>query len=228
MARKMLLEESLRELLGDQLRSLKVTNDEVTIVVPVEAIKAVCQQLREKLDFDQLIDLSGVDYAAYGKDEWLTDRATMTGFSRGTEYLSADKIPLEPHERYAVVYHLLSTNHNYRLRVRIYLDADNPVCESIIEVWPVADWFEREAFDLFGILFEGHPDLRRILTDYGFVGHPFRKDFPLSGTVEMRYDAKKGRVVYEPVEIEPRTLVPKVIRHDNRFGETEQTQGGKA
>lgn len=124
--------------------------------------------------------------------------------------------------RFASVYHLLSLGHNRRLRVRIHLNGTQPIVDSVVDVWSVANWFEREAFDLFGILYRGHPDLRRILTDYGFVGHPFRKDFPVSGHVEMRYDPERGRVVYEPVSIEPRVLVPRVIRSDSRFGGAAQ------
>jgi NADH-quinone oxidoreductase subunit C len=124
---------------------------------------------------------------------------------------------MDPKNRFAAVYHLLSVTHNVRLRVKTFLDADRPIVDSVIGIWPSANWFEREAFDLFGILFTGHPDLRRILTDYGFIGHPFRKDFPLIGHVEMRYDPEQQRVVYQPVSIEPRTLVPRVIREDSRY-----------
>ena len=164
--------------------------NEVTIEVPAAEYHAAGEKLRDTVGFEQLIDLCGVDYAAYG------DR------------------PREGN-RFAVVLHLLSVKHNWRLRVRSFCaDDEFPVMQSLVDVWPVANWFEREAFDLFGILFEGHPDLRRILTDYGFVGHPFRKDFPLIGNVEVRYDAEQKRVVYQPVTIEPRVLVPRVIRDD--------------
>jgi NADH-quinone oxidoreductase subunit C len=151
----------------------------------------------------------------YGRDEWMTRESTATGFSRGVE-LQARQRP--PDRRFAVVYHLLSITHNARLRLRVFCPSgDPPMIDSVCAVWASANWFEREIFDLFGVLFQGHPDLRRILTDYGFIGHPFRKDFPLIGNVEVRYDANEGRVVYEPVSIEPRTLVPRVIREDNRY-----------
>jgi NADH-quinone oxidoreductase subunit C len=172
------------------------------------------------LGFDMLMDLCGVDYLTYGQDEWLTKEATDQGFSRGVErkpVILDESDEFDP-RRFAVVYHLLSLSHNWRLRLRTFTGASNPpVVRSLVDVWNSANWFEREAFDLYGILFEGHPDLRRILTDYGFIGHPFRKDFPLSGNVEVSYDAEKGRVAYQPVSIEPRTLVPRVIRDDNRY-----------
>jgi NADH-quinone oxidoreductase subunit C len=195
---------------------------EVTLVVPREDWLEVAGRLRdnEDLRFEQLIDVCGVDYAAYGCSEWATADASNTGFGRGVER-SFEIEEIDDPKRFAAVYHLLSYTHNRRLRVRVYAGAPQPVVDSVIEVWSSASWFEREAFDLFGILFRGHPDLRRILTDYGFVGHPFRKDFPLIGHVEMRYDPEKGRVVYEPVSIEPRTLVPRVIRADSRY---EQAQ----
>jgi NADH-quinone oxidoreductase subunit C len=178
------------------------------------------------LKFEMLIDVCGVDYSAYGYDEWQTESASDTGFSRGRlrepalAAAASDTPPTyyEPKARFAAVYHLLSITHNHRLRLKVFCPKDDrPVLDSVTGVWQSADWFEREAFDLFGILFRGHPDLRRLLTDYGFIGHPFRKDFPLIGNVEMRYDPAKGRVVYEPVSIEPRTLVPKVIRDDARY-----------
>jgi NADH-quinone oxidoreductase subunit C len=201
--------------------------------------------LRDEADwsFEQLIDLCGVDYSLYGVDEWNTETATFRGFSRGVNRAApagAHAPALSPAltrpaapaltpalsrevgegeaKRFAVVYHLLSVKHNRRLRLRVFCEpGEPPMIDSVIEIWKAADWFEREAFDLFGILFRGHPDLRRLLTDYGFIGHPFRKDFPLMGNVEVRYDPLKGRVVYEPVSIEPRTLVPRVIRDDNRY-----------
>ena len=143
---------------------------------------------------------------------------TASGFSRGVSRGGMDAATLPPGRRFAVVYHLLSVSFNRRVRLKAYCaDDEHPVVDSVIDIWAGVDWFEREAFDLYGILFRGHPDLRRLLTDYGFIGHPFRKDFPLSGNVEVRYDPEKGRVVYQPVSIEPRVLVPKVIRHDNRY-----------
>jgi NADH-quinone oxidoreductase subunit C len=190
---------------------------ELTLIVPAGRLLPVCRTLRdhEALRFEQLIDLCGVDYAAYGKAEWETEGASSTGFGRGVERdLGLD---LDSPERFAVVYHLLSVTRNWRLRLRVYAGGAAPMVDSAIGVWASADWFEREAFDLFGILFRGHPDLRRILTDYGFLGHPFRKDFPLSGQVEMRYDPEQRRVVYQPVSIEPRVLVPKTIREDSRY-----------
>ena len=194
---------------------------EVAVEVAPAALRAVCVELRDGdgLRFGQLVDLCGVDWLDYGRADWETsDSATAQGFSRGVR--SRDHAEVR-HEgaRYAVVYHLLSHELNQRIRVRCPALGDPPVVESVHDIWNSADWYEREAFDLFGILFDGHPDLRRILTDYGFVGHPFRKDFPLIGEVEMRYDPARRRVVYEPVSIEPSTLVPKVIRPDEHHGE---------
>lgn len=197
---------------------------ELTVEVTPAKLLEVCQALRDdpELRFEMLMDVCGVDYLEYGRDEWKTFPATGTGFSRGVDR-SPSGAPLEvekpaPRKRFAVAYHLLSITHNWRLRVRAFCEDDEqPTIDSVFGIWASADWFEREAFDLFGILFKGHPDLRRILTDYGFIGHPFRKDFPLIGNVEVRYDPAKGRVVYQPVSIEPRTLVPKVIREDNRY-----------
>jgi NADH-quinone oxidoreductase subunit C len=170
------------------------------------------------------MDLCGVDYLSYGRAEWDTDSATNTGFSRGVQpgQATADDEPADtdyrPDGRFAVVYHLLSVTHNHRVRLKVFCaDDDRPMLDSVVSIWASVGWYEREAFDLFGIVFVGNPDLRRILTDYGFIGHPFRKDFPLIGNVEVRYDPAKGRVVYEPVSIEPRTLVPKTIRKDNRY-----------
>jgi NADH-quinone oxidoreductase subunit C len=147
----------------------------------------------------------------------VTKQASESGFCRGVERYNIDVSARGENDRFAVVYHLLSMANNQRLRVRTFVDATQPIVDSVVGLWRGADWFEREAFDLYGIMFSGHPDLRRILTDYGFVGHPFRKDFPLEGNVQMRYDAEQGRVVYEPVTLDPRVLVPKVIREDNRF-----------
>jgi len=189
---------------------------EVTLVVPRRTLLTVTAVLRDHEDFrfEQLIDVCGVDYAAYGNSEWATVDATSSGFGRGVER-GFEITETDDPERFAVVYHLLSLTHNRRLRVRVYAGAPQPMVDSVAGIWLSAGWFEREAFDLFGILFDGHPDLRRILTDYGFIGHPFRKDFPLVGQVEMRYDPEQARVVYEPVSIEPRTLVPRVIRADS-------------
>ncbi|MCX7114761.1 MAG: NADH-quinone oxidoreductase subunit C [Gammaproteobacteria bacterium] len=184
---------------------------------PGESFETLKQlQHHELFSFDTLIDVCGVDYLHYGESDWETDSASTTGFSRATE---RDAPPAHPwtKPRFAVVYHVLSTSLNHRLRVKVFLEEAHPVVRSVHEIWPAANWFEREAYDLFGILFDNHPDLRRILTDYGFIGHPFRKDFPLSGHVEVRYDATLGRVIYEPVQIEPRVTVPRVIRHDSRY-----------
>jgi len=199
----------------------------VTLEVPADNWLEVCRVLRTDKEFacEQLTDLCGVDYLGYGQSEWETGDATSEGFSRGVEGLGPGRFaweqrPLPAHleHRYAVVLHLLSRMHNRRLRVRCFVPSDNmPIVPSLVDVWSCADWYEREAFDLFGIIFEGHPDLRRILTDYGFTGHPFRKDFPLIGNVAVRYDTEKKRVIYEPVEIEPRVLVPRVLRHDARY-----------
>jgi len=192
--------------------------DELCYEVPPEKLKEACLILRDspELKFEILVDVAGLDYLDYGTTEWKTYSATTSGFSRGVNR----DAPRKPHDgaRFAVAYHLLSITNNQRLRLRSRcIDAEDPVIDSVVDIWPGANWFEREAFDLFGILFAGHPDLRRILTDYGFIGHPFRKDFPLIGNIEVRYDAEKQRVVYEPVTIEQRTLVPKVIRDDNRY-----------
>lgn len=199
---------------------------EVTIEVSVKNYKTLCQGLKEHPDFqfEQLMDLCGVDYSSYGESEWATDSTSTSGFSRGVEQgEDIQQVKAWEQSRYAVVVHLLSLKYNRRLRLRTFAEAEPPVVDSVNDIWAAANWFEREAFDLFGILFDGHPDLRRILTDYGFIGHPFRKDFPLSGNVEMRYDAKQGRVIYEPVNIKPRTLVPRVIREDSRYVEANET-----
>lgn len=191
--------------------------EEVTLVVPAAKLLQVAIALRDEpaFAFAQLTDLCGLDYAAYGQSEWDTENATSSGFGRGVD--RDQMLPMEGSERFAVVIHLLSMTHNLRLRLRVFATGEPPLVDSLVDVWNSANWFEREAFDLFGILFREHPDLRRILTDYGFIGHPFRKDFPLIGQVEMRYDPVKGRVIYEPVAIEPRTLVPRVIRSDNCY-----------
>jgi NADH-quinone oxidoreductase subunit C len=198
--------------------------DELCYEVQPSHIKQVCRTLRDEpgLGFESLVDLAGIDYLDYGSSEWKTYSATTSGFSRGVN-LSTRRAPHDG-ARFAVAYHLLSVTHNQRIRIRARCeDAEDPIIDTVVDIWPGANWFEREAFDLFGILFTGHPDLRRILTDYGFIGHPFRKDFPLIGNVEVRYDVEKKRVVYEPVSIEPRTLVPRVIRHDNRYDDALKT-----
>ena len=187
---------ALTAVLGDTLASVVVANGEVTIVVGAADLDPAMRLLRDRpeLRFEMLVDLCGVDYSTYGD--------------------TAHEGP-----RFAVVYHLLSLANNWRVRVRVFVPDDAfPVIGSAIDIWPVANWFEREAFDLYGIMFNGHPDLRRLLTDYGFIGHPFRKDFPLSGHVEVRYDPEQGRVIYQPVSIEPRVVTPRIIR-ENSYAE---------
>jgi NADH-quinone oxidoreductase subunit C len=193
---------------------------ELTFEVAANDLLSVAQTLRDAPDlkFEMCMDVCGVDYLSLGRDEWNTQSAPSSGFSRGVARGGQRQGELAPGRRFAAVYHLLSISLNQRLRLRVFCaDDDQPMVDSVSGIWAGANWFEREAFDLFGILFKGHPDLRRLLTDYGFIGHPFRKDFPLSGNVEVRYDPEKGRVVYQPVTIDPRVLVPKVIRHDNRY-----------
>nr|VFJ95306.1 MAG: NADH dehydrogenase subunit C [Candidatus Kentron sp. H]VFJ96171.1 MAG: NADH dehydrogenase subunit C [Candidatus Kentron sp. H]VFK02193.1 MAG: NADH dehydrogenase subunit C [Candidatus Kentron sp. H] len=213
------LMESLQKRFSNELMSCDIFAGDVTLEIPARHLLAVCRALRNEspFGFGQLVDLCGVDYGQYGIVNWEADTGSGS-FSRGvifdTPSASARVKDTEKQEKqqFAVIYHLLSHSNNQRLRVRTYALGDPPRVDSVTEVWNSVDWFEREAFDLFGILFEGHPDLRRILTDYGFIGHPLRKDFPLTGTVQARYDPEKKRVAYEPVSIKPRTLVPRVIR----------------
>ncbi len=186
--------------------------------VPAADLVAVATALRDDagLRFEVLIDVCGVDYMDYGRSEWRTVSSTASGFGRAANRQGSGGAHEGP--RFAAVYQLLSITHNERLTLRAFcVDNEEPALDTLTGVWAGANWFEREAFDLFGIVFNGHPDLRRILTDYGFIGHPFRKDFPLVGNVEVRYDEQKQRVVYEPVDIVPRTLVPRVIRDDHRY-----------
>lgn len=190
------LKAVLADCLGERAQSIHVEREELTLTVDAADYLPVMQQLRDApaLRFEQLIDLCGMDYSTYGDGRW-------------------------EGPRFAAVVHLLSVTHNHRIRVRVFCNEDDfPVLPSVTSIWAAANWYEREAFDLYGIVFEGHDDLRRILTDYGFIGHPFRKDFPLSGHVEMRYDAERQRVIYEPVTIEPREVTPRVIREDNYGG----------
>jgi NADH-quinone oxidoreductase subunit C len=204
--------------LGNRAQRYESAADEIAIQVAPGDLLEVARTLRDdpELRFEMLMDLAGVDYLDFGRAEWRTVGATASGFSRGVN--RAAPHTLAGNKRFAVVSNLLSIAHNRRLRLRVWCDEiEDPVIDSLTGIWASADWFEREAFDLFGILFKGHHDLRRILTDYGFIGHPFRKDFPLIGNVEVRYDPQLKRVVYEPVSIEARTLVPRVIRHDNRY-----------
>lgn len=192
------LESAVKGVIGERLVQSQLALGELTVVVSAKDYLQVMRDLRDSVatQFDQLIDLCGVDYSTYGDGVW-------------------------DGQRFAVVSHLLSVELNWRLRVRVFAEDDEfPVVASLIDVWSTANWYEREAFDFFGVLFDGHPDLRRILTDYGFIGHPFRKDFPVSGYVEMRYDADQKRVIYQPVTIEPRENTPRVIR--------EETYGIKA
>lgn len=229
--------ENIQARWGAQLLSLNIANQELTLEVSAAHLLEICEGLKIEVpfQFEMLMDVCGVDYLDYGVSEWSTSNATTQGFSRGRMDIGVEESSVHPsivetestdgpicplssspsiwHKpRFAVVYHLLSLKHNHRLRIRTFAEGDPGIVPSVISIWNSANWYEREAFDLFGILFEGHPDLRRILTDYGFIGYPFRKDFPLIGTVEMRYSAKRGRVIYEPVSIEERTLVPKTIR----------------
>jgi NADH-quinone oxidoreductase subunit C len=193
----------LQASLGDLCVSATAALGELTVVVEAKNLLAAAAKLRDspELKFEQLIDVCGMDYSHYGDSAW-------SG------------------RRYAVVYHLLSLTYNARLRLRVFAaDDDFPVVDSVIGIWPSANWYEREAFDLYGIMFSGHPDLRRLLTDYGFIGHPFRKDFPLSGNVEMRYDPDKQRVIYQPVTIEPREITPRIIREE-QYGNSEGFRKG--
>ena len=215
---------------GDTL-AIRVERDEVTAELAPGDLLAVATALRDEpaFRFSELVDLCGVDYLGYGQTEWDTDTADGESFSRGIEGQAMGRFtwaerPREanPLRRFASVAHLLSIEHNRRLRLRVFcVDDVLPVVPSLTGIWPGVNWFEREAFDLYGILFEGHPDLRRILTDYGFVGHPFRKDFPLIGNVEVRYDPEQQRVLYEPVSIEPRVLVPRTIRDDSDLAQAK-------
>ncbi len=218
---------------GDKLTRVDSTCGELTYQLDKDELVEVARALRDEPEFhfEMLIDVCGVDYLSYGSDEWITESATESGYSRGVERepVILDEADTFDSERFAVVYHLLSLKNNVRLRLRVYTgDANPPIVKSVVDIWNAANWFERETFDPFGILFDGHPDLRRVLTDYGFIGHPFRKDFPLIGNVEVKYDPEKGRVVYQPVSIEPRTLVPKVIRDDNRYSEDLRDDAGDA
>jgi len=230
------LADALRAAFGERVDSVVVEFNEVTVEVAAENLLAIATELRDdsQFQFQQLLDVCGVDYSQFGRDEWITEDASRAGFSRGVAAAASsgrlqfgDELEsLTPQgRRFAAVYHLISYAHNRRLRLRVFASDDNfPMVPTVTGIWASADWYEREAFDLFGILFSGHPDLRRILTDYGFVGHPFRKDFPLVGNVEMRYDPERERVVYEPVTIEARVLVPRVKRQDHRYLMDEQEE----
>ncbi len=230
------LAEAINAELGAVLERVDIGPDALVYEVAPANLRETCVTLRDSaaFKFEVLVDASGVDYLDYGHAEWETRDATSGGFSRGAhrgDEFSREKLAptrYEPKHRFAVVYQLLSVELNQRLRLRTFCEDDeHPMIDSVVDVWAAANWYEREAFDLYGIVFDGHPDLRRILTDYGFIGHPFRKDFPVSGNVEMRYDPEKGRVVYEPVSIEPRTQIPKTIREDNRYS-ADLKDGGSA
>ena len=218
------LAECLRARFADASLAVAEPRGELTLEVPADQWLDAARALRDEFGFEQCVDVSGVDYLSFGSDEWDTD-VSSEGFSRGVEGKSAGRFrwgespnaaSIAPERRFAAVAHLLSCQHNQRLRLKTFAPNDDlPVVGSLTAIWPGVNWFEREAFDLYGIVFEGHPDLRRILTDYGFIGHPFRKDFPVSGHVEMRYDEEQKRVVYQPVSIEPREITPRVIREDN-------------
>lgn len=217
------LAEKIETELEAMQTSVAIANNEITIECDTAHIISLLTQLKTHASFafDQLIDLCAVDYLYYGEYDWETDSASENGFSRGVEPRMERACSPEK-KRFAVVYHLLSTTLNQRVRVKVFVAESHPVIPSANEIWKAANWFEREAYDLYGILFENHPDLRRILTDYGFIGHPFRKDFPLGGHVEMRYDASYQKVIYEPVDLEPRVMVPKVIRRDNRYCDNKE------
>ncbi len=235
MSQKELFESTLRALADSEKCQLELDRNEFTLTMKANQAISVFNILRDKsaLQFDQLMDVAGIDYLECGKTEWKTKQATGSGFSRGvTKNTSGrftfDNNPIDDEmqaPRFAVVYHLLSVENNHRLRVKIFCeDNEMPMVDSVCSIWSCANWYEREAFDMYGIVFDGHPDMRRLLTDYGFVGHPLRKDFPLVGHVEVRYDPSKKRVIYEPVSIEPRVLVPKVIREDTRYNDGAESK----
>lgn len=220
MANVEILAAQIKERFADILHDVKIAIGELTIEIPRDKLHEVCLSLRDEpvFNFELLIDICGIDYLDYGVSEWETNKATGSGFERAVDKVGK-RVMAWDKPRFAVVYHLLSIKHNHRLRLRVFTENESPTVASVVNIWPAANWYEREAFDLYGIVFAGHPDLRRILTDYGFIGHPFRKDFPLSGNVEVRYDATEKRVIYEPVDIEPRILEPKVIRTGGYFEE---------
>lgn len=215
------LKQDIQNFFGNKVLEADVAVNELTVIIATSHWLDVCGDLKDNFSFSQLIDLTVVDYLDYGKKEWRSESSGATGFGRGLNPDSAGRFSFDDRapevtftgKRFAVVVHLLSVEDNRRVRLKAYCDNnDFPDIESLVETWSVANWFEREAFDMFGVIFRNHPDLRRLLTDYGFVGHPFRKDFPLIGHVEMRYDPEQARVVYEPVSIESRVLTPRVIR----------------
>ena len=226
--KKVSLEKQLQSHFGDLITNIVVQHGEISAEVLPENWQQVCTQLRDdaQFSFEQLIDLCGIDYLSFGQGEWQTEGVSSTGFSRG-RFSWENRETEKMEKRFAAVINILSIKHNRRLRLKCFApDTGILAVPSLIKVWSSADWFEREAFDLFGIIFVGHPDLRRILTDYGFIGHPLRKDFPLIGNVEVRYDDEKGRVVYEPVSIEPRVNIPKTIRKDARYVDIQEQLEG--
>ena len=201
------LQANLASRLGDRVLSSAIELYELTVVIRAADLLQVMALLRDdaEMRFEQMIDLCGMDYSTYGSD-----------VCEGGAYLKSEEASVSFPFRFAVVYHLLSVTHNMRIRVRVFAENDElPVLDSVTGIWPSANWYEREAFDLYGIIFVGHSDLRRLLTDYGFVGNPFRKDFPLSGQVEMRYDVEQQRVIYQPVTVEPREITPRIIREEH-------------
>ncbi|MDQ7050675.1 MAG: NADH-quinone oxidoreductase subunit C [Enterobacterales bacterium] len=205
------LKQAIDQAFESLLVESHIANGELTLIVEVSNLTQLMKGLRDNdaFLFEQLMDVAGIDYLTYGLDEWATQEATSQGFERGRQAMPKSSWPKQ---RYAVVYHLLSVTLNHRVRVKTFVAEDSMLVPSLVNLWNGANWFEREAFDLFGLLFDGHPDLRRILTDYGFIGHPFRKDFPVIGELEMKYDEEKEQCVYQPVSIEERILVPRVIR----------------
>jgi NADH-quinone oxidoreductase subunit C len=218
--------DDLQQQFGEKLLHVEHL-DMVTVELSRDHLINVCQGLWEKpfFKFEMLIDLCGVDYLHYGLSEWRTHTTTASGFSRGTDTDKMHRVKPWDKPRFAVVYHLLSLTNNLRVRLKVFVSENDMMVPSVMPIWDAANWFEREAFDLFGFEFDGHPDLRRLLTDYGFKGHPFRKDFPLVGEVELRYDEASERCIYEPVSINPRVLVPKVIRDDSRYHHLEKEEG---
>ncbi|MED5430528.1 MAG: NADH-quinone oxidoreductase subunit C [Pseudomonadota bacterium] len=216
------MEDKIKKYLSS-ISEIKLDSDVITLIINQDSLLTTMKILKEneELNFQQLTDLCAVDYSQFKNTEWKTTNATSTGYSRGVKSDTHGRIKFgdniqkdDINDRFCIIYHLLSLTNNSRIRVKVFIKEEPPIIPSVTSVWDAANWYEREAFDLFGILFEGHPDLRRILTDYGFIGYPFRKDFPLIGNTQVRYDPELKRVIYEPVDIEPRVLVPKVIRKD--------------
>ena len=222
-------QDKVDALLGAYDQVVAVTAyDELTLVVPRDQVYALLEDCKEVLQMQTLLDICGVDYLHYGQEQWMTAPATAEGYSRGPDAFDNQAGMPAGLERFACVYHLLSTHWKCRMRVNVFLD-ETLRLPSVVAIWPSANWYEREAYDLFGFVYTGHPALARILTDYAFIGHPFRKDYPVSGYNEMRYSAQHERCVYEPTEVEPRTTVPKVIRtYDNRYADKPAKDDGHA